>query len=113
MLSIKRGVNDKYMYNDIYRADWVAEFGDHMGIKATYKNWSQEAAGGLHLVDANAKNDTCRYIKTSEFGLEWRWAPHEQFFQRNLYRTPIPNAFPIFTVGAKAGIQGFLGGPYY
>jgi len=111
LLSFKRGVNDKYMYNDIYRAEWVAEFGDHMGVKASYKNWRQEAAGGLNFVESG-KGDTLETIRTSEFGLEWRWAPHEQFFQRKLYRTPIPNSYPIFTVGAKIGLKDFIGGQY-
>lgn len=112
LLSFKRGVNDKYMYNDIYRVEWVAEFGDHMGIKAVYKNWRQEAAGGLNFVESSVVGDTLKTIRTSEFGLEWRWAPHEQFFQRKLYRTPIPNAYPIITLGVKAGIQDFIGGEY-
>jgi hypothetical protein len=112
LLSFKRGVNDKYMYNDIYTLEWVAEFGDHMGVKANFKNWRQEAAGGLNFISADGVNDTFKTIRTSEFGLEWRWAPHEQFFQRKLYRTPIPNLYPIITVGAKMGVQGLLGGQY-
>jgi len=112
LLSFKRGVNDKYMYNDIYRVEWVAEFGDHMGVKAMYKNWRQEAAGGLNFVESNGQGDTLKTIRTSEFGFEWRWAPHEQFFQRKLYRTPIPNAYPIITLGVKTGLQDFIGGDY-
>lgn len=112
LLSFKRGVNDKYMYNNIYRAEWVAEFGDHMGIKASFKNWKQEAAGGLNFIYSDGSNDTVSTIHTSEVGLEFRWAPHEQFFQRKLYRTPIPNIYPIFTVGTKIGIPDFMGGDY-
>jgi hypothetical protein len=112
LLSFKRGVNDKYMYNDIYRLEYVYEFSDHMSFRLQYKNWAQEAAGGLSFVEANTEADTFRTIKTSEFGLEWRWAPHEQFFQRKLYRTPIPNAYPIITVRLNAGIKDFLGGQY-
>lgn len=112
LLSFKRGVNDKYMYNDIYRLEYVYEFSDHMSFRLQYKNWEQEAAGGLKFVEANAEADTLHTIKTSEFGLEWRWAPHEQFFQRKLYRTPIPNAYPIITLRLNAGVKDFLGGQY-
>jgi len=112
LLSFKRGVNDKYMYNKIYSLDWVAEFGDHMGLKASFKNLKQEAAGGLNFIHADGSNDTIPTIHTSEVGLEWRWAPHEQFFQRKLYRTPIPNVYPIMTLGMKWGIPDFLGGDY-
>ncbi len=112
LLSIKRGVNDKWLYNDIWRLEYVYEFGNHMGIRLGYKNWKQEAAGGLKFVQADALADTLSTITTSEFGFEWRWAPNEQFFQRKLYRTPIPNAYPIITLRFNAGIKDFLGGQY-
>jgi hypothetical protein len=112
LLSFKRGVNDKWMYNDILRLEYVYEFGDHMGVKVTYKNWKQEAAGGLNFIYSDAMSDTLQTITTSEFGFEWRWAPHEQFFQRKLYRTPIPNPYPIITARYNMGIKGFFGGQY-
>lgn len=112
LLSFKRGVNDKYMYNDIYRLEYVYEFSDHMSFRLNYKNWKQEAAGSLNFVHASAESDTLQTLTTSEFGLEWRWAPHEQFFQRKLYRTPIPNAYPIITLRFNAGIKDFLHGQY-
>jgi len=114
LLSFKRGVNDKWMYNDIFKMEYVYEFGDHMGVRLQYKNHLQEAAGGLNFVyaDNGIPRDTLATIRTSEFGLEWRWAPHEQFFQRKLYRTPIPNAYPIITARFNAGVKGFLGGQY-
>lgn len=112
LLSFKRGVNDKWMYNDILRLEYVYEFGDHMGFKLQFKNWKQEAAGGLSFVHADAVKDTIPTTTTTEFGLEWRWAPHEQFFQRKLYRLPIPNAYPIFTVRLDVGVKGLLNSQY-
>ena len=113
LLSFKRGVNDKWMYNDIFRMEYVYEFGDHMGFRLQYKNWKQEAAGGLSFINSDVHyGDTLQHITTSEFGLEWRWAPHEQFFQRKLYRTPIPNPYPIITLRLNVGLKDFLGGQY-
>ncbi len=112
LLSIKRGVNDKWLYNDIWRLEYVYEFGNHMRVKMDYKNWKQEAAGGLHFVTADGLNDTLSSITTSEVGLEWRWAPNEQFFQRKLYRTPIPNIYPIITLRFNMGLKDFLNGQY-
>jgi hypothetical protein len=83
-----------------------------MGIRASFKNLKQEAAGGLNFIHSDGSNDTIPTIHNSEVGLEWRWAPHEQFFQRKLYRTPIPNVYPIMTLGMKMGIPDFLGGDY-
>lgn len=112
LLSFKRGLNDRWMYNDIFRLEYVYEFGDHFSVRAQYKNWKQEAAGGLHFIPANDLHDTIPSIRTSELGLEWRWAPREQFFQRKLYRTPIYNAYPIITARFGMGIKDFLGGQY-
>lgn len=113
LLSFKRGVNDKWMYNDIYRLEYVYEFGDHMSFRLQYKNLKQEAAGGLSFIyNEGSLADTVPTFRTSEFGFEWRWAPHEQFFQRKLYRTPIPNAYPILTARFNMGVKDFLGGQY-
>lgn len=112
LLSFKRGVNDKYLYNDIFKLEYVYEFGDHMAVRLQYKNLKQEAAGGLNFVHSDAIGDTLNSITTSELGFEWRWAPHEQFFQRKLYRTPIPNPYPIITVRYNMGLKGFMGGQY-
>lgn len=115
LLSFKRGVNDKWMYNDIFKLEYVYEFGDHMSVRLQYKNQKQEAAGGLNFINAGegmTGHDTIPSIRISEVGLEWRWAPHEQFFQRKLYRTPVPNAYPIITVRMNAGFKGFLDGQY-
>lgn len=115
LLSFKRGVNDKWMYNDIFRLEYVYEFGDHMGFRLQFKNLKQEAAGGLNFIHADGAGnlkDTLQDYTTSEFGLEWRWAPHEQFFQRKLYRTPIPNAYPIITARFNMGVKDLMGGQY-
>ncbi len=115
LLSIKRGVNDKWTYNDIFRVEYVYEFGDHMWIKAQFKNWKQEAAGGLNFIHTDGNGglrDTVSTINTSEFGIEWRWAPHEQFFQRKLFRIPIPNAYPVFTLRLDVGVKGLMKSQY-
>lgn len=115
LLSFKRGVNDKWMYNDIFKMEYVYEFGDHMGVRVQFKNHKQEAAGGLSFINAEragAALDTLKTYTVSEFGLEWRWAPHEQFFQRKLYRTPIPNAYPIITARFNMGLKDLFGGQY-
>lgn len=112
LLSFKRGVNDKWMYNDVYRLEYAYEFGDHMAFRLQYKNWKQEAAGGLNFIYSDAHSDTIPTATTSEFAVEWRWAPHEQFFQSKLYRISIPNPYPVFTVRLNVGMKNFLGGQY-
>jgi hypothetical protein len=112
LLSIKRGINDKYLYNDIFRLEHMFEFGDHMSFRTNFNWQKREAAGGITFRKTDGTYDLVKEIKTTEVGIEWRWAPHEQFFQRKLYRRGIPNAYPIFTLSANIGIKGLLEGQY-
>jgi hypothetical protein len=48
----------------------------------------------------------CDKLITSEFSAELRWAPHEQFYQGKVYRIPIINKYPIFTLRFIAGVKG-------
>lgn len=109
LLSFKRGENDKWLYNKIFRAEYYQEFESRVSYKIGYKNWIQEAAGGLYYTD-DKTNNTINNLTTSEVYGELRWAPNEQFYQGKLYRTPFPNKYPIFTLRAAIGIKDFLNG---
>ncbi len=113
LLSFKRGVNDKYLYNDIYRLDYIYEFSNHFSYSLGFKKLQQSPAGGLYF--RNVVNDTPNNIPTlttTELILGLRWAPNEAFYQGKLYRTPIINAYPIFSAQLATGLKGFFGGEY-
>ncbi len=113
LLSIKRGVNDKWLYNNIYDVTYLNEFKNHLSFQLGYKNWKQKAAGGLTYVTSDAVNPSpVPSITTSEFSLELRYAPHEDFYQGKLYRIPIPNRYPVISFRTIAGVKGFLNGEY-
>jgi hypothetical protein len=113
LLSFKRGVNDKWLYNDIYNIDFLNEFSNHFSYKVNFKNWIQRAAGGLHYQEGEAGHLTeVNNITTSEIGLELRWAPKEAFYQGKAYRTPIFNRYPIFTLRSAFGIKGIFNSQY-
>ncbi|PZF73916.1 DUF5686 and carboxypeptidase-like regulatory domain-containing protein [Taibaiella soli] len=114
LLSFKRGVNDKWLYNDIYNVQFIKEFKNHFSYTVSYKNWKQSPAGGLEYIKSDAAGNTTNInsITTSEAGLELRWAPNEQFYQGKLYRVPIPNKYPVFTFRTNIGMKGVLGGEY-
>lgn len=113
LLSFKRGVNDKWLYNDIWNVDYGHEFKNHFSFRVGIKNWTQQAAGGLsfNIEQPNGVQPVSEVV-TSEVSLELRWAPKEQFYQGKLYRIPIPNKYPIITVRLINGIEGMLGGQY-
>lgn len=113
LLSFKRGNNDKWLYNDIFRLEYKREFGDHMSYDFGFKYWKQSPAGTIAYVkQTGGINDSIQSITTGELSGEFRWAPHEQFYIGKLYRVPIVNKYPIFDIRYTAGIKGLAGGEY-
>lgn len=114
LLSFKRGNNDKWLYNDLARIDYVKEFENHFSIAADFKYWRQTPAGTISYVMPNGTlgGDTLHSITTSEIGVTFRYAPHETFYQGKLYRVPLINQYPIIQLSYIGGIKGFFGGQY-
>ncbi|GAB2697998.1 DUF5686 and carboxypeptidase-like regulatory domain-containing protein [Mucilaginibacter koreensis] len=113
LLSFKRGDNDIWLYNNIFRLDYVHEYQNHFSYKVGFKKWDQSAAGSLYFKDlVNNQLNNVDAIHTSEASLELRYAPNERFYQGKLYRTPIIDKYPIFTLRYTQGLKGFAGGDY-
>jgi len=114
LLSFKRGNNNQWLYNDLARIDYVKEFENHFSIAADFKYWKQTPAGSIHYVmpDGSLAGDTIQSIKTSEFGVTLRYAPHETFYQGKLYRVPLINQYPIIQLSYIGGLKGLFGGQY-
>jgi hypothetical protein len=113
LLSFKNGPNDKWLYNDIFRLQYLHEFGDHISYNFGMKYWKQAPAGSISYVKPGANGlDSLQYITTGEASAEFRWAPHEQFYIGKLYRVPIVNKYPIFYFRYTAGVKGLFGGQY-
>ena len=113
LLSFKRGVNDKWLYNDIFNTSFIKEYPNHFSYEVGYKHWVQTPAGAIiysHIEDGLPK--LVKNITTSEASLTLHWAPHEEFYQGKKYRTPIINKYPVFTLRTTLGIKGLLGGEY-
>ena len=113
LLSFKNGPNDKWLYNDIFQMQYLYEFGDHLSYKFGLKYWKQSPAGTISYIQQKpADPDTLQSLTTGEVSFDFRWAPHEQFYIGKLYRTPIFNKYPIFTLRYISGIKGLFGGQY-
>jgi hypothetical protein len=113
LLSFKRGNNDLWLYNDIFRLDYVHEFNSHFSYKFEFQDWDQAPAGELHFIsDANGAPNNVSSIRSTQLSTELRYAPYEKFYQGKLYRTPIPDKYPIFTLRYDQGFDGVLGGHY-
>ncbi|WP_375417181.1 DUF5686 family protein [uncultured Hymenobacter sp.] len=117
LLSFKRGVNDRWLYNDIFRLDYLHEFSSHFSYALGVKRWRQAPAGGLYFRtgqagEPNGEPNTIAALRTTEVGLTLRWAPKESFYQGKLYRVPIIGPYPVFTARFTAGLKGPLAGEY-
>ena len=113
LLSFKRGENNMWLYNNIFRLDYVQEYINHFSYKLDFKKWDQSAAGALQFQDLVGNNlNNVNTVHTTELSLELRYAPHETFYQGKLYRIPIIDKYPIFTLRYDQGIRGLFGGNY-
>ena len=84
LLSFKRGDNDKWLYNDIYRLEYVKEFASKFSYTLGFKSWRQSPAGALTYVkQVETKEEMIPELTTSELSVRLRWAPNEQFYQGN------------------------------
>lgn len=113
LLSIKRGKNDKWLYDDNYKLEYVTEFGKNFTYKMRFK-YTKQTPGGSIVYKKNEPNGTSIVpnVITSELSAELRWAPHEQFYQGKNFRRVIYNKFPIFTLRIEDGIKGLFNGQY-
>jgi hypothetical protein len=113
LLSFKRGNNDKYLYNDYYRIDYVKEFTNHFSYTLGLRKWTQSPAGSLYFNNqVNGMPNSVNSLTTSEASLQLRYAPHEEFYQGKVYRKQFLNKYPVITVNYTAGLKGVLQGQY-
>jgi len=110
-LSFKRGNNNKWLYNNYFKAEYVREFGKNLSYTFTFKNWKQTPAGDI-VYQKVSDNSLIKDITTSEISGEIRWAPNEQFYQGKNYRIPIINKYPVFKLRYINGIKGLMNGEY-
>ncbi len=113
LLSFKRGKNDKWLYNSNFKIDYVHELPNRLSYTLGFKNWKQEPAGAIvYNKVVNGSTVNVDNLITSEFSGELRWAPNEQFYQGKVYRIPIINKYPIFTLRFIAGVKGLFNSQY-
>ncbi len=113
LLSFKRGINDKYLYNDYYKLDYVHEYKNHFSYSVGLKSWKQSPAGSLYFNHTfNGLPHIITDLTTTEVSVGLRYAPHEQFFQGKLYRVDIPSKYPIFSLNYTQAIKDVFGGQY-
>ena len=110
-LSLKRGVNDKILYNRTIKAEFLNEFENHFSYILGFSYLNQTPRGNLSFshVDTLFSTDMIHSVTNSinipEAYLSLRYAPNETFYQGKLYRDRMPNKYPVimlrYSVGSK------------
>ncbi len=114
LLSFKRGENESYIYNDVYRLDYRKEFENHFSVNLGFNKTKQSPAGTLIYknLDENNVERFINELNSTELSLGLRYAPNEEFYQGKLYRTPIVNQYPIFNLTYTAGLKDVFKSDY-
>lgn len=115
LYSFKRGTNDKYTYNNIFRLDYTKEFANHFSYNVDLKYWQQSPAGNLYFNYPATNNTPAKQvtsITSGEIGIDLRYAPHEVFYENEAYRVPLVNKYPVLELRYLLGIKGLLNGNY-
>lgn len=115
LLSFKRGVNDKMIYNRALQVEYVRELRRGLSYTLSARR-VQKSPGGTLLFDYRQSNDIgTQYLDqlaTTTAGFSIRYAPNEKFYQGKNYRTPILSKHPIFQLNFQTGLKDVLGGEY-
>ena len=113
LLSFKRGENDKYLYNDFLKFDYVHEYESHFSYSLGLRRWVQSPAGTLVFNNTvDGATNTIPSLTSTTVRATLRYAPNEQFYQGKIYRIDIPNQYPIFTLDYTQGLKNVLDGQY-
>lgn len=115
LLSFKRGVNNKMLYNNAFVMEYTREMRRGLSYSLNVRRVNK-TPGGVLMFDYQVSNDAGtqyqKEITTATAGFSIRYAPNEKFYQGKNYRTPILNKYPIMQVNFQAGIKDLLGGAY-
>ena len=126
LLSIKRGTNDKRIYT--YKAEllYLKEYNSGFSYQLGIKKYDLEPGGILSFAPGENTLDPEIYapfipraerekqtLETLEGKISLRFAPNQQYYHGKIYRVPIVNKHPIFTIDYAHGFNApELGGEY-
>jgi hypothetical protein len=115
LLSIKRGENNKLLYNKILGLDYLHEYVNHFSWELQFNYLNQAPAGVLIFNPVSYYENPATNVEsitTSEFGLTLRYAPGEQFYQGRNFRIPMFNKYPVMQVKYFMGVKDLFKGEY-
>ena len=111
--SFTRGQNNRFLYNDFYKVEYMQEYANHFSFNVGFRKWTQRPAGVLTYSNlVNGQENGIEQITSSELNLELRFAPKERFYQGKRFRERLVEKYPVFELNYSRGFKGFFGGEY-
>ncbi len=110
LLSFKRGVADKIVYNRMYKLEHHSDWKNGFSTSLSLRNMQQEPGGTLNFIYEDGR--TTNTVTSSEVVAKIRFAPNEKFIQGMDYKTPIITADPIFQLSYTQGIKDVFNADY-
>jgi hypothetical protein len=112
-MSFKRGVDDKFFFNNTFSTEFLNEFKNHFSYTLGYSFTRQSPYGNLYFnnEDYLAGNNSTKYIDISELSLGLRYAKNETFYQGKLYRYPFASKYPVIQLKIAGG-SNLIGNNY-
>lgn len=107
-----RSKGNNFWYNhEYFEIQHVYELRNHFRLQSLVTQKQLKALGNLKFTKA-ATGEDIPHLNTFELGFNLRWAPGEEFFQKNIQRSPIQNQNPIFNLRFSQGLKGVLNGEH-
>jgi hypothetical protein len=104
-LSFKRGVNDKFLLNKTFKAEYLNEFKNHFSYLLGFSYTRQSPRGELffNTSDYSSMTNDINNINISELYVNLRYAPNETFYQGKVYRFPFASKYPVIQLNISGG----------
>ncbi|RLD62652.1 MAG: carboxypeptidase-like regulatory domain-containing protein [Bacteroidetes bacterium] len=110
LLSFKRGVADKILYNRMFNIKHYRDWKNGFSTTLILRNIEQKPGGTLYFNYQDGHSD--QSITSSEITAAIRFAPNEKFYQGINFKTPIFTNQPIMQLSYTQGIKGIFGSDY-
>jgi hypothetical protein len=107
LLSFKRGVADKLLYNRIIKAELLNEYKNHFSYTLGFSYLTQSPKGNLYFSPVSDSSGAHNSIIIPEAYVSIRFAPNETFYQGKLYRDRMPSRNPVITLNYFLGSKSF------
>lgn len=109
----RRGVADRMLLFGSAKVEYFKENKSNLTFHATLDRLKQKPIGRLTFdFTENGEPQSLEAIRTTELGINIRWAPNADYFQGKINRYPIYNKHPIFQFSYHGAAKGIFGSNY-